>query len=59
MPPGAALLAGTRQTGGKRDYCWVVWRKDVRRDHPATHWAVPRPEHAPERMRALRQGRKG
>jgi hypothetical protein len=28
MPPGDALMAGQRATGGKTDYLWIVWSKD-------------------------------
>jgi hypothetical protein len=37
MPPGDA---GVRATGGKEDYCWVVWDHDVI-GAPVIHWAKP------------------
>lgn len=58
MPPGALLVSGAaKQKGGKEDYCWVVWRHDVKRASPFIHWVLPSPGHAPARAkRALRKG---
>lgn len=48
MPPGALLAArAVKQTSGKEDYCWIVWRHDAGRTGTVTHWRLPRPEHRP------------
>lgn len=40
MPPGDLLLAGkVKATGGKLDYCWVVWSKD-HKGQTTTHWLL-------------------
>ena len=38
MPPGEMFLAGKiKASGGKLDYCWVVWSKD-HKGPTQTHW---------------------
>jgi hypothetical protein len=40
MPPGELLLRGEiKATGGKLDYCWIVWSKDHRGPTQA-HWLL-------------------
>lgn len=39
MPPGQALLNGTKPTSGQHDYCWIIWGPWLR--EPTTiEWAL-------------------
>ncbi|MGQ9370554.1 hypothetical protein [Azospirillum sp. A39] len=58
MPPGTELAAGrVKQTGGKEDYCWVIWRHGHGARHPTIHWRLPRPEHTPPNRGKRRKAR--
>lgn len=37
MPPGGQ---GIKATGGKEDYCWIIWRHGYE-GAPCIHWAMP------------------
>lgn len=39
-PPGAALAAGAKASGGTADYCWLVWDATIPAAGPALGWLV-------------------
>jgi hypothetical protein len=38
MPPGSYIAAGHKPGGGKQDYCWLVFRKDLFAWTPRLRW---------------------
>ncbi len=37
-PPGTALLAGKKPTGGKQNFCWIVWDNTAPRGQTDLRW---------------------
>ena len=38
MPPGHVITDGGKASGGKTDYCWLVWQNGASNGHPEIRW---------------------